>query len=63
MPNCGALGCTNRSITHPEKSFHRLLSLFKKKNERLVDGENYFQKNYLFAQATLNLNVIKGFSR
>ena len=31
MPNCGALGCTNRSITHPEKSLHRLLSLFKKK--------------------------------
>ena len=30
MPNCGTPGCTNRSTTHPEKSFHRLPSISKK---------------------------------
>ena len=30
MLNCGATDCTNRSITHPEKSFHRLPSIPKK---------------------------------
>ena len=39
MPNCGASGCTNRSTTHPEKSFHRLPSI-SKNNEGLVNGEN-----------------------
>ena len=31
MPNCGARVCRSQSITHPEKSFHRLPSLSKKK--------------------------------
>ena len=31
MPNCGPPGCTNRSTTHPEKSFHRLPSISKKR--------------------------------
>ena len=30
MPNCGAPVCRNQSITHPEKSFHRLPGLSKK---------------------------------
>ena len=31
MPNCGAPGCTNWLTTHPEKCFHRLTSISKKK--------------------------------
>lgn len=34
MPNCGALGCKNRSSNFPEKSFHRLPSLLAKKDLR-----------------------------
>ena len=40
MPICGAPGCTNRSTTHPEKSFHRLPSISKTKYEGLLDGKN-----------------------
>ena len=31
MANCGAPGCTNRSTTNPEKRFHRLPSVSKKR--------------------------------
>ena len=34
ITNCGAPGCTNQSTTHPEKSFHRLPSLSKKKKRK-----------------------------
>ena len=36
-------------------------SLMAKINRKLI--ENYFQKNYLSAQATSNMNVLKGISR
>ena len=34
MLNCGAPGCTNWSTTHPEKCFHRLPSISKKKKKK-----------------------------
>ena len=63
MPNYGAPGCTNWSTTHPEKSFHWLSSYQKKEWGTCGWGkliEIYFQKNYLPAHTTLNLNVLKG---
>ena len=70
ITNCGAPGCTNQSTTHPEKSFHRLPSLSKKKKKKEWGArggpkivKNYFQKNYLSAQTTLNPSALKGISR
>ena len=66
IPNCGAPDCTNRSSTHPEKSFHGLPSISEKKcdlwmakiNQKLLP-----KKLFICSDHSFKLNVLERISR